>query len=134
MTAAFPAVHVHKMPLTYKIDDGIVHVAVSGHIDPEQQLAFTREWLADPALPYPIRLLRDARREVLAEVGMLEMRESIRLANTWPDRGAIAFVVGDDLTRANARIYQALVGANHDVEIFEDPAVARDWLLETELS
>ena len=121
------------MPLTYKIDDGIVHVAVSGQIEPDQQMAFTREWLSDPALPYPIRLLRDSRREVSAEVGLLEMRESIRLAKNWPDRGAIAFVVGDDMTRANARIYQALVGEKHDVEIFEDPAEARDWLLEKEL-
>ncbi|MEM8767714.1 MAG: hypothetical protein AAGE43_09745 [Pseudomonadota bacterium] len=121
------------MPLTYKIDDGIVHVAVSGLIEAEQQMAFTREWLADPALPYPIRVLRDARREVLPEVGMLEMRDSIRLAKNLPNRGAIAFVVGDEMIRANARVYQALVGAHHDVGIFDDPAEARHWLLETEL-
>ncbi len=121
------------MPLTYKIDDGIVHVAVSGQIDPDQQTAFTRQWLADPALPDPIRVLRDARDEVPASAGILEMRESIRLAKTWPRRGAIAFVVADELSRANARVYQALVGSKHEVEIFEDPRLAKDWLLGAQL-
>ena len=64
--------------LSYKIDGGIVYVTIIGKLRIEEQRGFTREMQSDPALPSPLRVLRDARKQVglIDELGKLLSGES----------------------------------------------------------
>ena len=48
------------MPLSYKIEDGIVYITTIGRIGFQEQMNFIWGWISDPDRPNPIRVLRDA--------------------------------------------------------------------------
>lgn len=68
------------MPLSYKIDGGIVYITVAGKIGVQEQKDFAQEWLSDPTLPSPVKILRDTRTQV-GQFGGSLAQKNYRLRN-----------------------------------------------------
>ena len=70
------------MPLSYKIEDGIVYITVTGKIGVQEQKDFAQEWLSDPTLPSPLKILRDTRKQVGQFGGSLQsLKKNHRFRN-----------------------------------------------------
>ena len=109
--------------LSYKIDGGIVYVTVIGKLRIEEQRGFTREMQSDPALPSPLRVLRDARKQVgLIDDSAEGLQPFITIAenlkSSVPAGSRMAIVASNDLVFGMSRVFQAHLDEN--VSVFRD--------------
>ena len=120
--------------LSYKIDGGILYEIVIGEIGVEEQCGFIREVLSDPALPSPLKVLRDAREQVgLIGDSLKDLQPIISIAKNafMPAGSRMAIVASDDLVFGMSRVFQARV-VTDDVKVFRRLEEAREWLLSEE--
>ena len=119
------------MPLSYKIEDGIVYITVTGKIGVQEQKDFAREWLSDPTLPSPLKILRDTRKQVGQFGGSLQsLKKIIDFAtNSFPPDTRLAILASDDLIFGSSRIFQAWLDETTNVMVFRDKDEAHEWLL-----
>ena len=119
------------MPLSYKVEDGIVHITVAGKIGVQEQKDFAQEWLSDPTLPSPLKILRDTRKQVGQSGGSLQsLKKIIGFATTsFPPDARLAILASDDLIFGSSRIFQAWLDEITNVMVFRDKDEAREWLL-----
>ncbi len=119
--------------LSYKIDGGILYEIVIGEIGVEEQCGFIREVLSDPALPSPLKVLRDAReQDGLIGDSLNDLQPIISIAKNafMPAGSRMAIVASDDLVFGMSRVFQAHLDEN--VSVFRDYDEAREWLLSEE--
>ena len=119
------------MPLSYKIDGGILYVTVIGELGGEEQRDFIREVLSDPALPSSLKVLRDARKQVgLIGDSLKDLDPFISIAkNSFMHAGSrMAIVASEDIVFGTSRVFQAHL--DESVSVFRDLDEAREWLLQ----
>ena len=113
--------------LSYQIDGGIVYVSVIGEIRGEEQRDFLQKILSDPAVPSPLKVLRDARKQV-GLINPKNLPPFVSIAKSAVCKMAI--VVSEDIVFGMARVFRARVGEN--VSVFRDFDEAHEWLLSDE--
>ena len=116
------------MPLSYKIDAGIVYTTVTGKIEVQEQIDFMREMVSDPALPSPLLILRDTREQTGYIRG--SHRELTSFAASLPIGAKAAIVASEEVIFGTSRMFQARVDETHNVRVFRDIDEAREWLLQ----
>lgn len=121
------------MPLSYKIDGGIVSTTVTGKVEVREQIDFIREYLSDPALPSPLLILRDSRNQT-GHLEQSQQQQLIRFAIGLPIDAKLAIVASADLIFGMSRIFQARVDETHNVQVFRDIEQAHEWLLQSPVS
>ena len=85
--------------------------------------------LSDPALPNPLKVLRDARKQVgLIGDSFKDLQPFIYIAETAGFQMAI--VASEDLIFGMSRVFQAHL--DESVSVFRDLDKAREWLLSEE--
>ncbi len=125
------------MPLSYKIEDGIVYLTVTGKVGIHEHNAFTETWSSDPDLPDPVRILRDSRNEL--DVSSSDVRQRIGFAETMPlpDQFRVAILVDREVTYGMSRMYQSLrpeeLESKMEMKIFRNLDEAREWLMQPSL-
>ena len=119
------------MPLNYKIEGGILYETVKGEIRLQKQIDLVQEALADPALPSPLKVLRDARKQIgLIGDSLEELQHIIDLLNRLAPGTQMAIVASENVAFGMSRVFQARVHQTHDVSVFRDIDEAREWLLQ----
>ncbi len=121
------------MPLSYKIDGGIVSTTVTGKVEVREQIDFIREYLSDPALPSPLLILRDSRNQT-GHLEQSQQQQLIRFALGVTIDMKVAIVASADVIFGTSRIFQARVDETHNVQVFRDIEQARGWLLQSPVS
>ena len=116
------------MPLSYKIEDGIVYTTTIGRIGFQEQMNFIWGWISDPDRPNPIRVLRDDRKMA----GSYEQLEKvIDFFNKYMPPIRVAIVVRNDLRFGVDRVLKILVDdAVHNYRVFGNIEEAHEWLLQ----
>ncbi len=117
------------MPLSYRIDGEIVLVTATGKIGSQEQMDFIRALLSNPALPRPLKVLRDARGRTGLIGNSLQEVEKFSQA-VQPDM-LMAIVTNDDLVFGASRVFQATVDKPDNVHVFRCFDEAREWLLQS---
>lgn len=118
--------------LSYKINGGIVYVTVIGEVGFEEQRDFVQELLSDPALPNPVKILRDTRKQV----GLIGSRKNLQQMISFTKTSVLArmaIVATEDLIFGMSRVFRAHV-EDETVSVFRDLDEAREWLLRDELA
>lgn len=118
------------MPISYKIEDGIVYVTLTGKIEVQEQMQ-TARGLSNSALPSPLKILRDTRKQVGTIGGSLQSLKKIIgfAASTIPPGTRLAIVTSNSLIFGSSRIAQAHLDEVTNIMVFRDFDEAREWLL-----
>ncbi len=118
------------MPLGYRIEDGIVYAKVTGEVSPQEQFELTRSWLADPNLPSPYLVCRDATDASPTTGNAIRGFVSFLSTLSIPVGSKLAMVVREDVNFGMSRMYQTLADEvkNLQIRIFRTSEEAVAWL------
>ena len=120
------------MPVTHRLDAGVLHVHAAGHYEPTDLPRAFLAGLADPACPAPVALLLDVREsEMVATRSPEQVRAIAEFLEPYTARigGRCAVVVSRDSHFGMARmgaVYAGQVGVEANVFRSVEEAVA--WL------
>ena len=119
------------MALSYRIENGILHVHVSGEPSIGEVAAFSATWLADPALPSPVLTCWDLREEAYREPDHVRALARVSRDIPVPPGSRLAILASEDVAYGLSRMYEAYAdGRHYDVAVFRSMDDAETWLLE----
>ena len=118
------------MPLSYRIEDGIVYTKVAGAFSAQEQIELTRSWLADRDLQSPYLICRDGSDAAPTTADAIRALLSFLSTVSIPVCSKLALVVRDDVNFGMSRMYQTLADGveNLTIEIFRSSEEAVAWL------